>query len=127
MDCWHCLRYSRQKACCLEYAAFASTPSCLRQPSSGSRQRDGGMAAATADGGAGIRLSGHTLDKATKAKVHLENYYSNLVTQHLERKGRHERLEETMREEGLSEEQVSTGHYSKERNFKPLLQLPVVL
>lgn len=57
-------------------------------------------------GGAVVRLSGHTLDKATKAKVHLENYYSNLVSQHLERKGRHERLEETMREEGLSEEQV---------------------
>lgn len=72
------------------------------------------MAAAatvTAEGGVGgaagvVRLSGHTLDKATKAKVHLENYYSNLVSQHLERKGRHERLEETMHEEGLSEEQV---------------------
>lgn len=35
-----------------------------------------------------IRFSGHTLDKATKAKVILENYYSNLVTQHLERKQR---------------------------------------
>ncbi|KAK8785354.1 hypothetical protein V5799_008281, partial [Amblyomma americanum] len=72
------------------------------------------MAAATADAGAGVRLSGHTLDKATKAKVHLENYYSNLVTQHLERKGRHERLEETMREEGLSEEQVA--HVRAERD-----------
>lgn len=36
-----------------------------------------------------IRFSGHTLDKATKAKVILENYYSNLVTQHLERKQRY--------------------------------------
>lgn len=35
-----------------------------------------------------IKFSGHTLDKATKAKVILENYYSNLVTQHLERKQR---------------------------------------
>lgn len=35
-----------------------------------------------------IRFSGHTLDKATKAKVHLENYYSNLITQHIERKNR---------------------------------------
>lgn len=120
MDCWHCLRYSRQKAGCLGYAAFASTPASLRQPSSESRRRDGGMAAATADGGAGIRLSGHTLDKATKAKVHLENYYSNLVTQHLERKGRHERLEETMREEGLSEEQKKEKrmqHSLKETEF----------
>ncbi|XP_037508351.1 serine/threonine-protein kinase tricornered isoform X5 [Rhipicephalus sanguineus] len=120
MDCWHCLRYSRQKAGCLGYAAFASTPACLRQPSSESRRRDRGMAAATADGGAGIRLSGHTLDKATKAKVHLENYYSNLVTQHLERKGRHERLEETMREEGLSEEQKKEKrmqHSLKETEF----------
>lgn len=29
MDCWHCLRYSRQKAGRLGYAAFASTPACL--------------------------------------------------------------------------------------------------
>ncbi len=28
-----------------------------------------------------LAFSGHTLDKATKAKVHLENYYSNLITQ----------------------------------------------
>ncbi|KPL94070.1 hypothetical protein QR98_0001330 [Sarcoptes scabiei] len=33
-----------------------------------------------------IRFSGHTLDKATKAKVHLENYYSNLISQHMERR-----------------------------------------
>lgn len=35
-----------------------------------------------------IRFSGHTLDKATKAKVTLENYYSNLLAQHIERKQR---------------------------------------
>lgn len=35
-----------------------------------------------------IRFSGHTLDKATKAKVTLENYYSNLIAQHIERKQR---------------------------------------
>ncbi|VEN43062.1 unnamed protein product [Callosobruchus maculatus] len=33
-----------------------------------------------------IRFSVHTLDKATKAKVTLENYYSNLIAQHVERK-----------------------------------------
>ncbi|GIY06148.1 hypothetical protein CEXT_59681 [Caerostris extrusa] len=52
-----------------------------------------------------IQFSGHTLDKAIKAKVHLENYYSNLIAQHIERKSRHEKLEETMKEEGLTEEQ----------------------
>ena len=35
-----------------------------------------------------IRFSGHTLDKAVKAKVTLENYYSNLLHQNLERKQR---------------------------------------
>lgn len=35
-----------------------------------------------------IQFSGHTLDKAIKAKVHLENYYSNLIAQHIERKTR---------------------------------------
>ena len=28
-----------------------------------------------------VQFSGHTQDKATKAKVHLEGYYSNLLTQ----------------------------------------------
>lgn len=37
-----------------------------------------------------IRFSGHTLDKATKAKVTLENYYSNLIAQHIERKQRYD-------------------------------------
>lgn len=31
--------------------------------------------------GSEVQFSGHTQDKATKAKVHLESYYSNLVTQ----------------------------------------------
>ena len=35
-----------------------------------------------------LRFSSHTWDKATKAKVTLENYYSNLISQHLERKQR---------------------------------------
>jgi serine/threonine kinase 38 len=67
-----------------------------------------------------IRFSGHTMDKATKAKVHLENYYSNLISQHLERRSRHERLEESMREEGLSEVQKSekrAQHALKETEF----------
>ena len=66
------------------------------------------------------RLSGHTLDKATKAKVHLENYYSNLISQHLERRSRHERLEESMKEEGLSEKQKNekrAQHALKETEY----------
>ncbi|GFR07382.1 serine/threonine-protein kinase tricornered-like isoform X1 [Argiope bruennichi] len=67
-----------------------------------------------------IQFSGHTLDKAIKAKVHLENYYSNLIAQHIERKSRHEKLEETMKEEGLTEEQKQekrTQHALKETEF----------
>ena len=51
------------------------------------------------------RFSDHTLDKATKAKVTLENYYSNLVTQHGERKQRLAKLEASLKDEGLSESQ----------------------
>jgi len=67
-----------------------------------------------------IRFSGHTLDKAVKAKVTLENYYSNLLHQNLERKQRHNRLEESMREEGLSESQKvekRQQHAVKETEF----------
>ena len=52
-------------------------------------------------------FSGHTLDKATKAKLTLENYYSNLVSQHRERRQRWERLEETLKDEAIPEEQRS--------------------
>lgn len=51
------------------------------------------------------RFSDHTLDKATKAKVTLENYYSNLVTQHGERKQRLAKLEASLKDEGLTESQ----------------------
>ena len=43
-----------------------------------------------------IRFSSHTLDKATKAKLTLENYYSNLISQHRERQERLRRLEESL-------------------------------
>ncbi|XP_043229199.1 serine/threonine-protein kinase tricornered-like isoform X2 [Amphibalanus amphitrite] len=67
-----------------------------------------------------IRFSGHTLDKAVKAKVTLENYYSNLLHQNLERKQRHTRLEQSMQEEGLSESQKvekRQQHAVKETEF----------
>ena len=50
-----------------------------------------------------IRFSGHTLDKATKAKLTLENYYNNLITQHRERQERLRRLEESLSDKGLEE------------------------
>ena len=50
-------------------------------------------------------FSGHTLDKATKAKLTLENYYSNLVSQHKERRQRWERLEETLKDQAIPEDQ----------------------
>lgn len=67
-----------------------------------------------------IKFSGHTLDKATKAKVILENYYNNLVAQHIERKERLAKLEESLKDESLSEEQkeeMRTQHAQKETEF----------
>lgn len=58
-------------------------------------------------GGQQLDFSCHTLDKATKAKLTLENYYSNLVSQHRERRQRWERLEETLKDEAIPEEQRS--------------------
>ncbi|XP_064100539.1 serine/threonine-protein kinase tricornered-like isoform X5 [Macrobrachium nipponense] len=85
-------------------------------PSDSAHARVGRMAATEGQ----IRFSGHTLDKATKAKVTLENYYSNLIAQHLERKQRHDKLEESMKEEGLSEDQKQEKrqqHAQKETEF----------
>ena len=57
------------------------------------------------ESGQQLDFSCHTLDKATKAKLTLENYYSNLVSQHRERRQRWERLEETLKDEAIPEEQ----------------------
>ncbi|XP_074661024.1 serine/threonine-protein kinase 38-like isoform X2 [Tubulanus polymorphus] len=67
-----------------------------------------------------IPVSSHTVDKVTKAKVTLENYYSNLIAQHDERTNRHRLLEQTMEEEGLSDEQKNERrqlHAAKETEF----------
>ncbi|XP_076265016.1 serine/threonine-protein kinase tricornered isoform X2 [Rhynchophorus ferrugineus] len=67
-----------------------------------------------------IRFSVHTLDKATKAKVTLENYYTNLIAQHVERKQRLAKLEESLKDESLSEEQKHEKrlqHAQKETEF----------
>lgn len=55
--------------------------------------------------GENVEISNHTIDKVTKAKVTLENYYTNLVSQNDERECRYRLLERTMDEEGLSDEQ----------------------
>ncbi len=100
------------------------------------------MLGAAQDQLAPIRLSGHTLDKATKAKVTskltfiflqlldnklvcdqkvtLENYYSNLIAQNVERQQRLAKLEETLREEGLTEiqkQEKRQQHAIKETEF----------
>ncbi|XP_077966799.1 serine/threonine-protein kinase 38-like [Styela clava] len=46
-------------------------------------------------------MSGHTLDKVTKAKVTIETFYSNLMNQQLEREERMSLLEKTMNNEEL--------------------------
>jgi len=67
-----------------------------------------------------VQISPHTVDKVTKAKVTLENYYSNLIVQHEERESRYRKLEKSMEEEGLSEEQKQEKrqqHATKETEF----------
>lgn len=67
-----------------------------------------------------IRFSDHTMDKATKAKVTLENYYTNLLTQHSERKQRLAKLEASLKDETLSESQKQEKrllHAQKETEF----------
>lgn len=67
-----------------------------------------------------LRFSDHTLDKATKAKVTLENYYTNLLSQHGERKQRLAKLEAALQDNSLSESQKHEKriqHAQKETEF----------
>ncbi|KAI2642967.1 Serine/threonine-protein kinase 38 [Labeo rohita] len=50
-------------------------------------------------------MSNHTKERVTMAKVTLENFYSNLITQHEEREMRQQKLEKVMDEEGLPDEE----------------------
>ncbi|CAG0917028.1 unnamed protein product [Notodromas monacha] len=71
-------------------------------------------------GASRFRVSSQTSDKATKAKVTLENYYSNLLVQHKERRQRYEDLEGSMSAQGLSEsqkEEKRQRHALKETEF----------
>lgn len=67
-----------------------------------------------------VNFSGHTLDKATKAKLTLENYYSNLISLNRERKDRWQRLEESLKDDSIPEDQKAEKrlhHASKESEF----------
>lgn len=56
-----------------------------------------------------VVLSGHTLDKVTKAKVTIETFYSNLMSQQVEREERLTNLEKTMSNEELPVDEVKCG------------------
>ena len=53
-----------------------------------------------------ITFSQPTLDKANKVRLTIENFYDNLFQEYEEREERYRRLEETMRQQGLSESEV---------------------
>ena len=70
--------------------------------------------------GTQVSFSGHTLDKAVKAKVTLENYYSNLINQNKERRLRLQRLEESLNNQNISEERKKEQrrvHAARETEF----------
>ncbi|XP_026119840.1 serine/threonine-protein kinase 38-like, partial [Carassius auratus] len=65
-------------------------------------------------------MSNHTKERVTMAKVTLENFYSNLITQHEEREMRQQKLEKVMDEEGLPDEEKHmrrSQHARKETEF----------
>lgn len=67
-----------------------------------------------------IQISSSTIDKVHRAKMALENYYMDLVTQHKERVTRSRQLEQSMENEGLSEEQKAEKrllHAMRETEF----------
>jgi serine/threonine kinase 38 len=75
---------------------------------------------------AAIHFSQPTLDKVNKAKVMLENYYNNLLQECDEREERYRRLEESMRSQGLSEQEKNERrmlHALKETEFLRLKRL----
>ena len=67
-----------------------------------------------------MNISSHTLDKANRAKLVIENYYSNLMMQKNERLQRIKKLEDILRDNSLSEEEkrLKKLHYAaKESEF----------
>uniref|UniRef100_A0A915IE39 Serine/threonine-protein kinase tricornered n=1 Tax=Romanomermis culicivorax TaxID=13658 RepID=A0A915IE39_ROMCU len=67
-----------------------------------------------------IVISQYTREKANRARLILESYYSNLLTQHAERESRYKKLEQKMQDDRLSEEekeQQRQKHALKETEF----------
>jgi len=67
-----------------------------------------------------VNISPQTMEKANRAKVVIENYYSNLMMQKKERLARIEKLEDILRDNSLSEEEkrLKKLHYAaKESEF----------
>uniref|UniRef100_A0A673N2V2 non-specific serine/threonine protein kinase n=1 Tax=Sinocyclocheilus rhinocerous TaxID=307959 RepID=A0A673N2V2_9TELE len=65
-------------------------------------------------------MSNHTKERVTMAKVTLENFYSNLISQHEEREMRQQKLEKVMDQEGLGDEEKGlrrSEHARKETEF----------
>ncbi|CAF0811170.1 unnamed protein product [Didymodactylos carnosus] len=61
-----------------------------------------------------------TLEKVNKAKMTIENFYTNLINQYEEREERYRRLEETMQAEGLSDQEKHEKrhlHAAKETEY----------
>ena len=62
-------------------------------------------------------FSKNTLERARKAKQHIENYYKNLATQQLDRTDRLKRLQENLNAKGLTDDEKQEKlkeHASKE-------------
>ena len=65
-------------------------------------------------------FSKNTLERARKAKQHIENYYKNLATQQLDRTDRLKRLQENLNAKGLTDDEKQEKlkeHASKETEF----------
>ncbi|CAK9297531.1 unnamed protein product [Gordionus sp. m RMFG-2023] len=65
-------------------------------------------------------ISPHTFEKVQRTKITLENFYSNLLMQHIERQNRQRHLEKSMNDEGLSNEEKvikRQQHAIKETEF----------
>ncbi len=56
-----------------------------------------------------IQCSQPTLDKANKVRLTIENYYENLFQEVEEREERYRKLEENMKQQGLSESEVCSS------------------
>lgn len=87
------------------------------------RQQQATSTESTTNASKNYTFSTHTIDKARKAKVHLENYYSNLISQHVERVKRQEQLEVSMREEGLTEAQKAEKRLQRAQKETEFLRL----